>query len=246
MKAYKIIFGSKPPVEGSCIAVLGGGGKTSFMFQVGNELASQFEKVLLTSITKAGPEKEVPISLQDDMGDFDIELEFTKQNPVFLLREKIHKNKYRGISEMDLNEIRHSVDITVFEADGARNLPLKAHNNHDPIVPQFATHAVLLIGADAVDTHIRDGKVHRPELFCEKWQLTPNDVLSSEIIANVVTHPNGYLSKIKTQIPITYFVNKAGVYPKEAEYLAKAIMQSTDSPVFYGSINENWWAKEKL
>ncbi len=245
MNAHKIIFGSESPKKGSCIAVLGGGGKTSFMFQVGNELASQFEKVLLTSITKAGPENTIPIFLPDDKGKFDIELKFTKQNPVFLLREKIHQNKYRGISEMDLNKIRHSVDITVFEADGARNLPLKAHNNHDPIVPQFATHAVILIGADVVDTHIRDGKVHRPELFCEKWQLTPNDVLSSEIIANVVTHPNGYLSKINTQIPITYFVNKAGVYPKEAESLAKAIGQSTNYPVFYGSINENWWVKEK-
>ncbi len=241
MKLYHSIFPTLDRAKGSCIAILGGGGKSSFVFQIGKELSDHFSKVLLTSITKAGPETSVPISFLNDIDPY---TSFNQQNPLYILKNRIKANKYQGITPNELKKLISYTDVTIFEADGARNLPLKAHNDHDPTIPPFVTHVVILIGADAVNTKITDGKVHRPSLFCQKWKLNEDDLLTPEIIAQVVTHPKGYLSKIKSNAPIRYFINKAGVFPNEAKLLGKAIVKRVQYPVYYGSIKSQWWKKQ--
>jgi len=227
----------------SCVAVIGGGGKTSFVFKVGYEISLIYNKVLLSSITKAGngnitnvhflQESTIPETLQ----------KLSSQNLLYVLKKKINDEKYLGVTNDELKHLNHYSDITIFEADGARNLPLKAHNDRDPIIPSFATHVVILVGADVVNTRICDGFVHRPELFCSKWNLTKNTMLTPKLIAHVVTDKKGYMSKVKTNIPVVYFINKAGVFPQEAKVLSDAIVNLSNSAVYFGSIQSSWYKK---
>ncbi|MBL7108957.1 MAG: putative selenium-dependent hydroxylase accessory protein YqeC [Candidatus Marinimicrobia bacterium] len=235
MEFYQIIDKNRENLKNSCIALIGGGGKTSFMRQVGLELANYFQRILITSLTKSEFDEKV-ILLDKIFGKLDF-----SENPLFLMKFKQNNQKLTGISEIELENIYPLSDITIFECDGAQKLPLKIHNNFDPIVPTFATHTIIFIGADAVNTKLSDGKIHRQELFKQFWRINDNFVLDCEFIAEVVTSKNGYLSKIHHDPKLIYFVNKADKFPENAENLAKSIFQKSNHPTFFGSIHSGFW-----
>lgn len=227
------------PIKKPIIALFGGGGKTSMLYQLGREFAQQYSKVLLTSIVKAGPSPIFPIVLSKP--ETPIDNLFIDRHPLYLLKEIIRENKYQGFEPSELEPLLSSVDICVFEADGARDRPLKAHNEYDPGVPSFTSHVFILIGADVIDTQLNDGLVHRPDIFKSLWSKNDSTLINVELITEVVTSQKGYLSKIPGSIPKIYFVNKADVHPEKARLLGESISSSTSSPVFMGSVKNTWW-----
>ena len=226
---------------GLCIALLGGGGKTALLFQLGKEFANENNYVLMTSITKAGPSNNFPVILTGPQEKISLTHLFKYQNPVYLLHEQIRADKYTGISPAQLESLLPKADITIFECDGSRNLPLKAHNPGDPVVPDFATHVIITVGADVINTKLNDGKVHRPELFSSLWDMQNNPVIDIDLITQVLTDKKGYLSKTPDSVEKIYFVNKADIFPKEAKALALSISRVTPDVVFWGSVHKSWW-----
>jgi len=225
------------------IALLGGGGKSSLMFQLGMDFAHQNKHVLLTSITKAGPSEIIPMTLINNKGNFSLSPLFKYHNPVYLLKEQLEDNKYKGISKDQLASFIPEADITLFECDGSRNLPLKAHRNQDPAVPDFATHTIVVIGADVIHTKLSEGKVHRPGLFKSLWGVQDNTPMDIPLITRVLTDKRGYISKIPSGMNKIYFINKSDIFPKECKALATFLASMTPDPVFFGSIRETWWEK---
>ena len=239
MQFYRIISDKIEQAKGSCIALLGGGGKTALLHKLADEFAKYYTTVLQTSLTKtAFHPSDKPLILNGINIDKLESLKF-ERNPLFIIGEKLTNEKLKGISETDLNRIRQQFDITIFECDGARNKPLKAHTEYDPIVPQFTTHAIIIVGADVVKTKINDGYVHRPELFCKTWNVEPNFKLDIDFIIKVLTSKKGYFSKLKHNVEISYFVNKWDNHQKNTEDLANTIYQRTGKPTFYGSVQNN-------
>ena len=246
MQFYTLISDDIKKAKSSCIALLGGGGKTALLHKLADEFAMYYSAVLQTSLTKTAFHKsEKPLILSE----YNIEnLEALKfdRNPLFIIGEKINSEKLKGISESELDIIKHLFDITIFECDGARNLPLKVHTEHDPIVPEFATHVVIIVGADVVNTRISDGLVHRPELFCKMWNVKPDFQLDNDFIVKVLTSKKGYLSKVPKEVEIVYFVNKWDGNQGNAEALALALYRETGKPTYYGSIQKNVLDQVKL
>ncbi len=222
-----------------CIALFGGGGKTSLLYQLGHELVQQYSRVLLTSIVKAGPSPIFPIVLLKPKNT--VKNLFEDHLPLYLLKKKIGVDKYQGFKPSELQPLLLDADTTVFEADGARDLPLKAHNDNDPAIPPFASHVVILVGADVIGSKMSDGKVHRPEIFKSLWHINDTTAIDAELVAEVVTSHKGYLSKIPEPISKIYFVNKADAYPEKARSLGESIASTTSSPVYFGSVKKTWW-----
>jgi len=222
----------------SCIALIGGGGKTALLHKLANEYSQIFPKVLQTSITKTAFRKfDKPLILNDI--DIDVLIN-NKENPLFVIGEKLSDEKLKGISISDFDKIRKYFNITIFESDGARNKPLKVHTDYDPIVPIFSTNVIIIVGADVVNTKISDGFVHRPELFCDRWEAMPDEKMDADFIVKVISTKRGYLSKIGHKVSLTYFVNKADKYHENAIDLANTIFQKTGKPTFYGSVKGNF------
>ncbi len=239
MHFYQLICDKIENAENSCTALLGGGGKTVLLHKLANEFSQFYPAVLQTSLTKTAFHKsDNPLILSE----LDVErLNLIKydNNPLFLIGEKLNGEKLKGISEDDLNKLRKYFNVTIFECDGARNKPFKAHTEYDPIVPNFTTHVIIIIGADVVDTKIGDGLVHRPELFCKMWGVPLDYKLNKDFIVHVITSHKGYLSKVLHKTEITYFVNKCDHHRKNAEVLALSIFDKTQSPTFFGSVEKN-------
>jgi len=237
MDFYPILDENQRKLQNSCVALIGGGGKTNLMLKLATEFAQIFPKVLLTSLTKS-EFREDTILLDDISG----KLNFA-QNPLFLMKSRQNRRKLIGISETDLSKIYHSANLTFFECDGARKSPLKIHNEIDPIVPKISTHVIILVGADAMDTKLSDGKIHRPDLFKKHWEINNDFMLDCEFIAEVVTSKKGYLSKINHEPKLIYFVNKANKFPENAKILAEAIFEKSQKPTFFGSVFSGFWEK---
>ena len=239
MHFHRLISNNIEQANGSCIALLGGGGKTALLHKLADEYARYYPSVLQTSLTKTAfhPSDNPLILNQIDIATFkSLKVE---RNPLFVIGEKINNEKLKGISETDLEIIRRQFDVTIFECDGARNKPFKVHTSYDPKVPNFATHVIIIVGADVVNTKVNDGLVHRPELFCKTWNVKPDLQLYIDFIVDVVSSTKGYLSKVPNGVNITYFVNKWDNHRKNAEDLAKAIFLNTGNPTFYGSAQNN-------
>ena len=225
--------------DASAIAIFGGGGKTSLLHQIGHECSMKFEKVLLTSIVKAGPSNSFPIQFAKPSGSI-LPL-LLNNNPLYLMKEKIREDKFIGFSSNELESWIAQTNICIFEADGARGLPLKSHNHHDPNIPHFTTHTIIVVGADAVDTKLSDGKIHRPDLFQSLWSINKDTRIDAPFISKVVTSERGYLSKIPDSISKSFFINKADAFPTRAKLLAEKIATQNIGKVFYGSIKNKWW-----
>ncbi len=235
MPFYQLISNNDEEIEGACIALIGGGGKTALLHKIAGELSQKFPSVLQTSITKTAFNKHDNPLIFSNVE----QLKTVKQNPLFLIGERIDENKLKGITASELDQIRQYFNVTIFECDGARNRPLKAHTEYDPVVPKSATHVIIIIGADVVNTKISDGLVHRPELFCRKWNVEIDTRLDIDFIVEIVSTKRGYHKKIRHDAEISYFVNKADEHPNSAIELAQALYKSVNQPVFYGSIKKN-------
>ena len=244
MQFYQIISNKIKEAQGACIALLGGGGKTALLHKLADDFAEHYPAVLQTSLTKtAFHPSDKPLILNSSNID---ELKLTnKMNPLFIIGEKISNEKLLGISEEELCQIKQKFDITIFECDGARNKPLKVHTEYDPRVPIFATHTIIIIGADVIGTKIHDGLVHRSELFCDTWNVTPDSILNIDFIVDIVSTKKGYLSKVDDNCKIIYFVNKWDEHRSEAEELAILLHKRTAKPTFYGSIQKDLLMQEE-
>ncbi len=226
-------------LAGACVVLFGGGGKTGLMLRLGAELAKHHPRVLLTALTRSAANGGPPVILLSGL-DESRPLTFERHNPLLVMDHPTPDGKLAGVSPETLAELLSRSSLAVVECDGSRSLPLKAHNDRDPVTPDCATHAVVVVGAGVVDTTLDEGKVHRPELFRSRWGLAPGTVMEADFVAEVVTSPQGYGSKIASGLPVVYFVNQADRWPEAAQRLARAIQSRAKRPTFWGSIKEGF------
>jgi len=238
MNFSQILFRDIADAQHSCVGILGGGGKTALLHTLGNEFSKHYSQVTLSSLTKAG------ISLEHEVHFFpEFEDEVSREslqgiNPLYIMAGQESEHKLTGLEAAQLQRLHEASDLTLFECDGARKKPIKAHQPFDPVIPHFATHAIIVVGADAVGARVDGKMVHRPELFRELWNVNANQILDPVFIARVLTSEYGYLQKVPKDVELSYFVNKADTYPSQALELAKTLSRLCHDSVFYGSIEQ--------
>ena len=238
MNFSQILFQNVAEADQSCVGILGGGGKTALLHVLGEELSNTYDHVMLSSLTKAG------ISAQHAVHFFpEFEAEENREalleiNPLYIMGEQESEYKLLGLEPEQLHLLHEVSDLTLFECDGARKKPIKAHQPFDPVIPYFATHAIIVVGADAVGAKVDGKMVHRPELFRELWDVKANQILDPVFISRVLTSEYGYLQKVPKEVELTYFVNKADAYPTQALELAKTLSRLSHRSVYYGSVEQ--------
>lgn len=79
-----------------------------------------------------------------------------------------------------LGELARRFNYVLAEADGSKQLPLKAHAAWEPVIPAATANVVWVVGASGLGKPVAE-VVHRPELFCE-----PTDIATPERVAQVL------------------------------------------------------------
>jgi probable selenium-dependent hydroxylase accessory protein YqeC len=148
--------------NGSTVAVVGCGGKTSLVELMADRLRDK--KVLVSTTTKIFPPKMKGIMLCETIRQCE-EHEPQKGIQCMGLLNKA-SGKLEALPEVFLADLQPRYDIVLLEADGSRGLPCKGWLANEPVVPHYCTHTVGLITMGAMGKPAGETIVHRlPEFF---------------------------------------------------------------------------------
>jgi probable selenium-dependent hydroxylase accessory protein YqeC len=233
---------------GDTVAIAGSGGKATLMYRLAAEAVSRGYTVITTSTTHLHP----PTSLQTNGLYITEEIsnwlqvipgELDRHQHVTVLGGRPRPDKLRGLSLKDLDILKKACrpDLCLVKADGARTRLFKAPGVHEPVVPAWTTHVMVVVNLHAIGLPLSEKYVHRPDRVADLTGLQLNDPLTISTIAQVVSHPSTYFRAIPSGTNVFLYLSCCADKPQraQAEAINNAIPANTFAGVFCGDINRS-------
>ena len=177
-------------------AVIGGGGKTTLLRTLGEELAASGKRVLLCTTTKILPFSGLPCARTE------AELEVLRREYRLLCAgTPVPGTEKLTAPETPMGTLPAWFDYVLVEADGAARRPLKAHAPHEPVVPPEANQTICVVGASGFGRSIADA-AHRPERYAalasvpETAEATPET--EAAVLLAEALHTRVYVNQVET------------------------------------------------
>lgn len=223
------LLGVRPGVT----AVIGGGGKTTLLRTLGEELAAAGHRVLLCTTTKIFPFEGLENLLNPTEEELAAALEYRSparsrspargRSPVCAGAPVPGTGKLTapGISMARLAEL---ADYVLVEADGSAGRPLKAHAPHEPVIPEEANQTICVVGASGFGRSIAEA-AHRPALYAKLAGVSEGAPAAAETEAAVLL-AEGLHSRV--------FINQAET--AEARAHTAALAARLSCPAAAGSL----------
>lgn len=107
--------------------------------------------------------------------------------------------KARGFSPDAIDALarRAECDVVLVEADGARGMPLKAPDEHEPCMPESSCCVIAVMGAHLLGKNVGAEQVHRWPQFAGITGLT-EDPLTTEGAYSTGSASTGRIQKCTT------------------------------------------------
>jgi molybdenum cofactor cytidylyltransferase len=156
------------------VAFVGGGGKTSLLFALGEALAGRRILTTTTRIfaaqTKLAADVVVFTAESAENAERKISVAMNKSGSCLVVGA-VEGDKAMGVpAELPGRWLaRPDVDFVLVEADGSRMRPIKVPAAHEPVIPSATTLVVPVVGIDALDGRFSQ-VTHRPEVAAELLQ----------------------------------------------------------------------------
>lgn len=207
---------------GDVVAFVGGGGKTTAMFQLANELAPRL-RVLTTTTTRifAAQIKRSPAhvtfnSAQQTAADIlpHLDAALAAHGQVLLIGQADPASgKAFGLPPEIIDALAASgrFDVILNEADGSRMRPLKAPAAHEPVIPAGTTLVVPVVGLDVLGQPLGDNTVHRAGLVSQLSGTAIGQPVTTGTVAALLCHPDGGLKHIPVQARVAPLLNKVDI-----------------------------------
>ena len=191
------------------VALVGGGGKSTALFQLARELVEETGSALVTATTHLAPEQaqgadrhiildtpEAALTcLEGDLpGGITLFTGPPERDAVSGL-ERLSGLKPALIQRMAVCAQGRGLRLLV-EADGSRRLPLKAPAEHEPAIPTCAGVVVVCAGLLGIGRRLEASAVHRPERFAALSGLHLGAPVTADALRKVLVHPQGGLKGI--------------------------------------------------
>ena len=210
-------------IQRGVTAIIGGGGKSTLLHALADELSKHARVVVATS-TKMYVPDWCPVLLSTELGDIESALATSPLACVGSIHEPTGKLDAPRVAFSDLAGI---ADYVLVEADGAKRLPLKAHAEHEPVIPACTNRVVCVVGIDGVGVPISH-TCHRPELYAQLASTSVDETVTPEMVATVLEaeslHDVVLINKVET----------------ESDWQkAESIAALTKTPVIAGSLWRN-------
>ena len=88
-------------------------------------------------------------------------------------------------SSLAFSELVSLADYVLVEADGAKMLPVKAHADYEPVIPDCASLVVCVAGIDGVGLPVSE-TCHRPGRYAELAGISQECQVTPEAVAAVL------------------------------------------------------------
>lgn len=222
---------------GESIAFSGSGGKTTALFA----LARQLNDPVIATTTTHFSKKQVALAdhviYAADFGNMTKFAKLIKPGINLLIGEEMEENRVSGVPEHLLSEIhqyfkKNGINLLI-EADGSRQRALKAPASHEPVIPRFIDHAVVVAGLSAIGEPLTSQFVHRVNRFAALAGLNEGDNITPESIIQVLTNDMGGLKGIPEDARRVCLVNQADDEQLQAlgNRLAGSLIPAYDSVI---------------
>lgn len=235
--------------RGDIISFVGAGGKTTAMYRLAQELVGLGWHVVTTTTTMIRPptpEQSEETILEADstllLQRVKRALETHHHVTVATRQKQDEKGKLVGLQPELISELAtlSSIDALIVEADGARGRSLKAPAPHEPPVPPATTILVPMMAVDALGQPLDENIAHRPELIARLTGASLGGLITPELAAQVIAHPEGGLKNAPPQAQIIPLINKVDPSTlRAAQEVARSLI-SIDSidQVLLGAVAE--------
>ena len=204
------------------VSIVGGGGKSSLLFALGEELPG---RVVLTTTTRIFAAQMNVAKQACSLDDPNWEARIAEGVAAILVVAGIEGERAVGIPrELPARILaRPDVDWVVDEADGSRMLPVKAPAEHEPVVPAETSLFIVVVGIDALARPV--GEIaHRPERVCELTGVGLDDHLTPETLAVLLGSSRGGRKGAPEGCRVAVLINK--VESRDERRLAREIAQA--------------------
>lgn len=184
-------------VEKGVTALIGGGGKTTLMYTLAEELRRRGTVIVTTSTHIQRPE-QYPVLTAADAAAVSAAL---AASGVVCVAGETAEGKLCAPA-LSFETLAALADFVLVEADGSKRLPLKAHAPHEPVIPANTRQTVYVAGADGFGHPIRQ-VCHRPERYAALCGATESDAVTPAMAAAVLRaegYDTGwvYINKVET------------------------------------------------
>ena len=159
-------------IEKGVTAIIGSGGKTSLIRRLCRELPGT---VIVCTSTHIFPADGLPLVTG--------KLE-TLPAPKVCVGTPAEQGKLT-MPEQSFEELAQLADYVLVEADGSKHLPLKAHLDHEPVIPACANQTIQVVGLLGIGCPIEKA-AHRPERFAELCGASVSDIATLERVSAVL------------------------------------------------------------
>ena len=206
--------------DGSVIAVVGCGGKTSLIGLLANKLREK--KVLVSTTTKMFPIQGIQCQ--------------------GLLNKA--SGKLEALPAEALASLIPQYDITLLEADGSRGLPCKGWLPNEPLVPHYCTHTVGIVTISALGKAATETIAHRLREFLSLTGLKEGETITAQALEAMTCAPGGMFesSAGKQYLLVNQVEDEAAA--KAAQSFLKNIKQNhlnRFERLLYGSVLRDTW-----
>jgi probable selenium-dependent hydroxylase accessory protein YqeC len=197
------------------LSLVGGGGKTTIMFRLAQELRARNKRVLVTTTThiyNPDPSLYDCFFWWNDIKKNVIELPHLEQASITVAASGITGDtKLVGIGRECVDELYESniFDAILVEADGAKGRPIKAPDAHEPVIPGLTSMLVGVIGMDCLGKPIDPAWVHRPRIFSALAGRDAGDIIDEDVIEKLVLSRDGLFKGCPGKAEKILFMNKA-------------------------------------
>ena len=172
-------------VEKGVTALIGGGGKTTLMYTMAEELRRR-GTVLVTTSTHIQRPGQYPVLTAADAAA--VAAALAEHGTVCVASESPEGKLCAPALSFDT--LAALADFVLVEADGSKRLPQKAHAPHEPVIPPNTCRTVYVVGADGFGHPIRQ-VCHRPERYAALCGAAEDDIVTPALEAAVL-HAEGY------------------------------------------------------
>ena len=181
------------------ITVVGAGGKTSTIFELGNELSNLNKKTIITTTTHMKLDKD--FLLIDE--DFNIEnlKKILQKNNLIKIGKKESDYKVKSLDEDTLKRCIDISDFLLIEGDGSKRLPLKAPKDNEPVIIQETDLVIGLIGFDSLDKKIEE-TCHRPELVSKLLHKNIKENINIFDLVEIIKNKNGLKKNVNCKYKV--------------------------------------------
>lgn len=159
-------------------AVIGSGGKTSLLCRLAEEVPGT---AILCTTTHIRPFSEYPVLENPFPADIRQALAAGR----VLCTGTPCENGKLTAPALPMEVLAELADYVLAEADGSRQLPLKAHAAHEPVIPENSRRVICVVGASGFGKPVRE-TVHRWERFCGLTGAAETELVTPELAAKAL------------------------------------------------------------